>query len=84
MVGSGYFVCDRVFEEQGFEKPVAQVLTSVTNVGPRGTESAKNVVLDEFGHNFYPFRDIIHPYKNILKPKRWWEGSHEVDTPDIK
>jgi hypothetical protein len=94
MVGSGYFVCDRVFEEQGFEKPVAQVLTSVTNVGPRGTESAKNVVLDEFdhqiviislgGHNLDPFRDIIHSYKNILKPKRCWEGSHEVDTPDIK
>jgi hypothetical protein len=94
MVGSGYFVCDRVFEKQGFEKPVAKVLTFVTNDGPRGTESTENVGLDEFdhnlviislgGHNFYPFRDIIHPYKNILIPRRWWEGSHEVDTLDIK
>lgn len=50
MEGSGYFVCDRVFEEQGFEKPVAKVLTTVTNDGPKGTESAKNVGLDEFDH----------------------------------
>jgi len=54
----------------------------------------ENVGLDEFGHNFviislgghnfYPFRDIIHPYTNIPKPTRWWDGSHEVDTLDIK
>jgi len=95
MVGIGYFVCDRIFKEQGFEKSVAKVLTSGTNDGPWGTESVENVGLDEFDHNLViislgghsldPFRDIIHPYKNILKPKRWREGSsHEVDTPDVK
>jgi len=87
-------VCDRVYKKQGLEKPVAKVLTFITNDGPRGIESAENVSLDELdhnlviirlgGHNFDPFRDIIYPYKNILKPKRWWEGSHEVDTPYIK
>jgi hypothetical protein len=87
-------MCDRIFEEQRHEKLVAKVLTSVTNDGPWATESAENVGLDEFdhnlviislgGHNLDPFRDIIHPYKNILKPKRWREGSHEVNTPNVK
>jgi hypothetical protein len=94
MVGSGYFVCDGIFKEQGLEKSVAKVLTSVTNDGTWGTESAENVGLDEFDHNLViislgshsldPFRDIIHSYKNILKPKRWREGSHEVDNPNVK
>jgi hypothetical protein len=26
MVGSGYFVCDRIFKEQGLEKPVKKCL----------------------------------------------------------
>jgi hypothetical protein len=70
------------------------VLTLVTNDGLWGTESVENVGLDEFdynlviislgGYNLDPFKDIIHPYKNILKPKRWREGSHEVDTPYVK
>jgi hypothetical protein len=94
MVRSGYFVCDRVFKEQGLEKPVTKVLTSITNDCPRGTKSTENVGLDELdhnlvivslgGHSFKPFRDIIHTHKNILKPKRCWEGSHEVDTPYVK
>ena len=93
MVGSGYFVCNRVFEKQGFEKLVAKVLTSVVDNYLGSTESAEDVGLDEFyhnlmivglgHHNFYPFGDI-HPYQNIFTPKRWWEGSHEIDTPDIK
>jgi hypothetical protein len=94
MVGSGYFVCDGIFKEQRLEKTIAKVLTSITNDGPWGTESTENVGLDEFDHNLViislgghsldPFRDIIHSYKNILKPKRWREGSHEVDTPNVK
>jgi hypothetical protein len=54
----------------------------------------KNVGMDEFDHNLViislgghsldPFKDIIHSYKNILKPKRWREGSHEVDTLNVK
>jgi hypothetical protein len=94
MVWSGYFVCNGVLEKQGFEKPIAKVLTSITNDGPGSTKSAKDVGLDEFynnlviiglgGHGFYPFGDIIHPYQDILIPNRRWEGSHEIDTPDIK
>jgi hypothetical protein len=87
-------MCDRVLEKQGFEEPVAKVLTSVTDDGLGSTESTEDVVLDEFyynlviislgGHGFYPFRDIIHSYQDILIPKRWWKGSHEINTPDIK
>jgi hypothetical protein len=94
MVGSGYFVCNEVLEKQGFVELVAEVLTSITNDGSGSTESAEDVGLDEFyhnlviiglgGHSFYPLGDIIHSYQNILIHKRWWEGSHEIDTPDIK
>jgi hypothetical protein len=94
MVWSGYFVCKRVFEEQGFDEPVAEVLTSVTDDGSGSTKSVEDVGLDEFyhnlvilglgGHSFYPFGDIIYPYQNVLIPKRWWKGAHEIDTPDIK
>jgi hypothetical protein len=87
-------VRDGIFKEQDLEKPVAKVLTSITNDCLWGTESVENVGLDEFNHNLViislggrsldPFRDIVHLYKNILKPKRWREGSHEVDTPDVK
>jgi hypothetical protein len=93
MEGSG-FVCDGVLEKQGLEKSVAKVLISAIDDGPRSTKSTKNVGLDEFyhdlviiglgGHDFYPLGDIIHPYQNILIPKRWWEGSYKVDTPNIK
>jgi hypothetical protein len=94
MVWSGYFVCNGVLEEQGFEEPIAKVLTSVTDDGSGSTESAKDVGLDEFyhnlviiglgGHSFYPLGDIIYFYQDILIPKKQWEGSHEIDTPDIK
>jgi hypothetical protein len=70
------------------------VLPSVTDDGSRSTESTEDVGLDEFyhnlviiglgGHNFYPLGDIIHSYQNILIPKRWWEGFHDIDTLDIK
>jgi hypothetical protein len=80
MVWSGYFMCDRVLEKQGFEKLVAKVLTSVTDDGLGSTESTEDVILDEFyynlviislgGHGFYPFRDIIHSYQDILILKR--------------
>jgi hypothetical protein len=59
-----------------------------------GQHLAKDVGLDEFyhnlviiglgGHGFYLFGDIIHPYQDILIPNRQWEGSHEIDTIDIK
>ena len=72
MVGSGYFVCNRVLEKQGFVKPVSEVLASVTDDGSGSTESNEDVGLDEFyynlviislgDHNFYPFGDIIDPY----------------------
>ena len=85
---------DGVLEKQGFEKPVAKVLTSIIDDGPGRTESAKDVGLDEFyhkfviiglsGHGFYSLGDIIHPYQNILIPRRWWEWSHELGTPNIK
>jgi hypothetical protein len=94
MVWSDYFMCNRVFEEQGFDEPLAEVLTSITDDGLGSTESAEDVGLDEFydnlviiglvGHDFYPFGDIIYPYQNVLIPKRWWKGAHEIDTPDIK
>jgi hypothetical protein len=80
MVGSGYFVCNRVFEKQGFEKLVAKVLTFVIDDGSGSTESIEDVGLDEIyynlviiglgGHRFYPLGDIIHLYQNILIPKR--------------
>jgi hypothetical protein len=94
MVWSGYFICNKVLEKQGFEELVAEVLTSITDDGLGSTESAKDVGLNEFyhnlviigldGHGFYPFGDIIHSYQDILIPKRQWEGSHEIDTPASK
>jgi hypothetical protein len=94
MIGSGYLVCNRVLEKQGFEKPVAEVLASVTDDGSESTKSTKDVGLDEFhyhlviiglgGHDFDPFGDIIYPYQNVFIPKRWWKGAHEIDTPNIK
>jgi hypothetical protein len=90
MVWSGYFMCNEVLEKQGFEEPIIEVLTSVTDDGSGGTEFAEDVGLDEFyhnlviiglgGHDFYPFGDIIHSYQDILIPKRQWEGSNEIDT----
>jgi hypothetical protein len=69
MVGSGYFVCNGVLKKQGFDKPVPKVLTSITDDGPRSTESVEDVGLDEFyhnlviiglgGHDFYPFGDKV-------------------------
>ena len=44
-------MCNGVLEKQGFEKPVAKVLTSVTDDGPGRTESIEDVGLDEFYHN---------------------------------
>ena len=94
MVGSGYFVCNGVLEKQGFEKLVSKVLASIINYGLTSTESTEDVGLDEFhfnlmiislgGHGFYSFGDIIYPYQNVLIPKRWWKGAHEIDAPDIK
>jgi hypothetical protein len=70
------------------------VLTFIIDDGSGSTESAEDVGLDEFhynlviiglgGHGFYPFGDIIYPYQNVLIPKRWWKGAHEIDTPYIK
>jgi hypothetical protein len=37
IVGSGYLVCNRVLEKQGFEKPVAEVLASITDDGSGST-----------------------------------------------
>jgi hypothetical protein len=94
MVGGGYLVCNRVLEKQGFEKPVAEVLASVTDDGSGSTKSTEDVGLNEFhyhlvviglgGHSFYPFGDIVYPYQNVLIPERWWKGAHKIDTPDIK
>jgi hypothetical protein len=94
MVGSGYLMSNRVLEKQGFEKPVAKVLASVIDDGLGSTKSAEDVGLDEFhyplviiglgGHGFNPFGDIVYPYQNVLIPKRWWKGAHEIYTPNIK
>ena len=48
MVGSGYLVCNGVLKKQGFEKPVAEVLASITNDGSGSTESDADVGLDDF------------------------------------
>jgi hypothetical protein len=81
MVGSGYLMSNGVLEKQGFKKPIAKVLASVTDDGSGSTKSAKDVGLDEFhyhlviigpdGHGFNPFGDIVYPYQNIFTPKRW-------------
>jgi hypothetical protein len=94
MVGSGYLVCNRVLEKQGFEKSVAEVLASVADDGSGSTKSTEDVGLDEFhyhhviiglgGPGFDPFGDIVYPYQNVLMPKRWWKRAHEIDTQDIK
>jgi hypothetical protein len=94
MVGSGYLMSNRVLEKQGFKKSVAKVLASVTDDGSGSTKSAEDVGLDEFhyhlviiglgGHGFHPFRDIVYPYQNVLIPKRWWKGTHEINTPNVK
>ena len=47
MVGSGYLVCNRVLEKQGFEKPFTEVLASVTDDGLGSTKSSKDVGLNE-------------------------------------
>jgi hypothetical protein len=83
-----------VLEKQGFKKPVAKVLASVTTDGSGNTKSAEDVGLDEFhyhlmiigpgGHSFNLFGDIVYPYQNILIPKRWWKGAYEIYTPNIK
>jgi hypothetical protein len=93
MVRGGYLMSNGVLEKQ-VKKPVAKVLASVTDDGPRSTKSAEDVGLDEFhyhlviiglgGHDLNPFGDIVYPYQNVLIPKRWWEGAHEVNTPNVK
>jgi hypothetical protein len=70
------------------------VLASVTDDGSGSTKFAEDVGLDEFhyhlviiglgGHGFDPFGDIIYPYQNLLIPKRWWKGAHEIDTQKSK
>jgi hypothetical protein len=65
MVRSGYLMSNRVLEKQGFKKPVAKVLASVTDDSSGSTKSAEDVSLDEFhyhlmiiglgGHSFNPF-----------------------------
>jgi hypothetical protein len=92
MIGSGYLMCNGVLKKQGFEKPVAEMLASITDDGSGSTKSAEDVGLDEFhyhlviiglgGHGFNPFGDIIYPYQNVLIPKRWWKGAHEIYTPN--
>jgi hypothetical protein len=91
MLGSGYLMSNRVLEKQGFKKPVAKVLASVIDDGSRSTKSAEDVGLDEFhyhlglgGHGFNPFGDIVYPYQDVLIPKRWWKGAHEINTPNVK
>jgi hypothetical protein len=94
MVGSGYLMSNGVLGKQGFEKSVAKVLASVTDDGLGSTKSAEDVGLDEFhyhlviiglgGHDFNPFRDIVYLYQNVFIPKMWWDGAHEIDTPNIK
>jgi hypothetical protein len=79
MVGSGYLMCNRVLEKQGFEEPVAKVLASVIDDGSESTKSAEDVGLDEFhyhlvivslgGHGFNPFGDIVYPTKMYSHPK---------------
>jgi hypothetical protein len=94
MVRSGYLMSNEVLEKQGFKKPIAKVLASVTNDSSESTKSAEDVGLDEFhyhlviiglgGHDFNPFGDIVYPYQNVLIPKRWWKGAHEINTPNVK
>jgi hypothetical protein len=94
MVRSGYLMSNGVLEKQGFKKPVTKVFASVTDDSSRGTKSAEDVSLDEFhdnlviiglgGHSFNPFGDIVDPYLNVLIPKRWWKGAHEINTPNVK
>jgi hypothetical protein len=94
MVGSVYLMSNRVLKKQGFEKPVAKVLASVTNDGSGSTKFAEDVGLDEFhynlviiglgGHGFNPFKDIVYPYQNVFIPKRLWKGAYEIYTPNIK
>jgi hypothetical protein len=65
MVRSGYLMSNRVLEKQGFKKPAAKVLASVTDDSSGSTKSAEDVSLDEFhyhlmiiglgGHSFNPF-----------------------------
>jgi hypothetical protein len=74
---SGYLMSNGVLEKQGFQKPVAKVLASVTDDSSGSTKSAEDVGLDEFhyhlviiglgGHGFNPFGDIVYPYQY---PKR--------------
>jgi hypothetical protein len=70
------------------------VFASVTDDSSGSTKSAEDVSLDEFhyhlvviglgGHSFNPFGDIVYPYQNVLIPKRWWKGAHEINTPNVK
>ena len=49
MVRNGCFVHDEVHEKLGFEKPIAKVLTFITDDDvPGSTESTEDVGLDEF------------------------------------
>jgi hypothetical protein len=94
MIESGYLMCNEVIDKQGFEKLVAEVLAFVIDDGSRSIKSTEDVGLDEFhyqlviiglgGHDFNPFGDIVYPYQNVLIPKRWWKGAHEIYTPNIK
>jgi hypothetical protein len=94
MVGRGYFMRNRVLEKQGSEESIVKVLAFVTDDGSGSTKSTKDVGLDEFhyhlvvvslgGHGFNPFGNIVYLNQNVLIPKRWWKGAHEIDTLNIK
>jgi len=94
MIGSVNFMCDRVFEQKGFQKPIAKVFTFIVDDSLRGAKPIEDVCLDELDNKFmiigfgssnlYPLGVIIHYHKNVLIPIGKRERSHEVDAPYIK
>jgi hypothetical protein len=69
MVRSGYLMSNGVLEKQGFKKPVAKVLASVTDNGPVSTKSAEDVGFDEFHYHFViiglPLPKCTHTQKMV-------------------
>jgi hypothetical protein len=72
MVRSGYLMSNGVLEKQGFKKPVAKVLASVTDNGPVSTKSAEDVGLDEFHYHFVIIG--VRPTKMYSYPKDGGKG----------
>lgn len=92
MISSRKTMCDTIFKHNFSNLVITEMGPTITYNSTRCTKSGKET-FEKFNNSgviggerlrFNPFRQVIEGHEYILISSRWWEWSHEIDTPDVK